>query len=311
MKNIETKWLQDFLALAEIRNFSQAASVRNVTQPAFSRRIMSLEDELGLTLIDRSKTPIELTLCGKQFKTTASSILEQLNQEVSRLSGNYFDGRHTVRLSAAHSISSTILPKLRSCFYHPSLNTRLSVMANEVDEAVELLVDGKCDFLFSFYEDKLQVAPYRSIFLGRSYLYCVTATDSMGKPIFDLNDGSDVPCLDYTPESYMGRALQRTKSTLTQNSICTSSMTDFIKALVLEGQGISWLPDYAIKNELENRRLVILPERTPVPLDLYVYRYYSKLHPSCESIWRELNKCCPIELLSGLELPNKTVGDRN
>jgi LysR family transcriptional regulator, hypochlorite-specific transcription factor HypT len=305
MKNVETKWLHDFLSLAELRNFSQAASVRNVTQPAFSRRIMSLEEELGFALIDRSKTPIELTLCGKQFKTTASSILQQLNEEVSRLSGNYFDGRHTVRLSAAHSIAISLLPKLRSCFYNPELNTRLSVVANEVDEAVELLIDGKCDFLFSFYEDKLQVAPYRSIYLGRSYLYCVSATDNNGKPIYELDKSNDVPCLDYTPESYMGRALQRAKSTLTQNSVCTSSMTDFIKELVLEGQGISWLPDYAIKNELKSGQLIILPEKDPVPLDLYVYRYYSKLHSSCEAIWRELNKCCPIEALNGLELPDR------
>ncbi|MEI8632051.1 LysR family transcriptional regulator [Vibrio sp. PP-XX7] len=44
MKNIETKWLQDFLTLAELKNFSHAAEARNVTQPAFSRRIKSLEN---------------------------------------------------------------------------------------------------------------------------------------------------------------------------------------------------------------------------------------------------------------------------
>ncbi|MCG7587367.1 LysR substrate-binding domain-containing protein [Photobacterium sp. OFAV2-7] len=299
MKNIETKWLQDFLTLADLQNFSHAAAVRNVTQPAFSRRIKSLEAELGLVLIDRSKTPIELTLNGKQFKTTAQSILNQIDEEVNRLAGSSFHGRHTVRLSAAHSVAISILPKLHSCLFNAKLNTSLSVDANEVDDAVELLIDGKCDFLFSFYEDRLQVAPYRSIYLGRSYLYCVSAVDENGEALYDLANNDDVPCLDYTPESYMGRALHRANGKLTPNTVCSSSMTDFIKALVLQGKGISWLPDYAIKEELASGQLKILTEREPVPLDLYVYRYYSKLHSSCEAMWNELSKVSPMKELSG------------
>ncbi|NAX46291.1 LysR family transcriptional regulator [Photobacterium halotolerans] len=295
MKNIETKWLQDFLTLAELRNFSHAAAVRNVTQPAFSRRIKSLEAELGLNLIDRSKTPIELTLKGKQFKTTALSILQQLDDEVNRLAGSSFLGRHTVRISSSHSMAISVLPKLHACLFNPTLNTQLSVVANEVDDAVKQLIDGKCDFLFSFYEDSLQMAPYRSVYLGRSYLYCVSAVDEHGKPLFDPADNDAVPSLDYTPESYMGRALQRANRTLTQNTVCTSSMTDFIKALVMQGKGISWLPDYAIKDELAAGRLQILTAREPVPLDLYIYRYHSRLHPTCEAIWSALSKISPID----------------
>ena len=59
--NLESKWLEDFSALAATRSFSQAAERRFVTQPAFSRRIRSLEAALGLTLVNRSRTPIELT----------------------------------------------------------------------------------------------------------------------------------------------------------------------------------------------------------------------------------------------------------
>ena len=48
MKNIETKWLEDFLILEETRNFSQAADLRNLSQSAFSRRIISLEEAIGV-----------------------------------------------------------------------------------------------------------------------------------------------------------------------------------------------------------------------------------------------------------------------
>jgi len=301
MNNIETKWLRDFIALAELSSFSLAASSRNITQPAFSRRIKSLEAELNVTLIDRSKTPIELTTSGKHFKTTAESILYQLDEEIDRLAGSSVQGRHTIRLSAAHSIAIGILPQIHECLYNPKLNASLSIVANEVDNSIERLIDGKSDFLFSFYDDRLQVAPYQSIYLGRSFLYCVSAVDEHGEPLFSLAPGSNAPTLDYTPESYMGRALKRAHSSLTTNTISTSSMSDLNKEFVLQGKGISWLPDYTIRNELKSGNLVILKEKKPVPLDLYVYRYVSRLHPSCEAVWSQLIKTCPIKELSGVK----------
>ncbi len=63
--NLETKWLEDFLELAETRNFSAAAVRRNVTQPAFSRRIRMLERSVGAELVDRGQTPIALTESGR------------------------------------------------------------------------------------------------------------------------------------------------------------------------------------------------------------------------------------------------------
>ena len=52
---MESKWLEDFVSLAETGSFSRSAALRHVTQPAFSRRIRSLEAWLGADLIDRSR----------------------------------------------------------------------------------------------------------------------------------------------------------------------------------------------------------------------------------------------------------------
>ena len=52
---METKWLEDFVSLAETRSFSRSAQVRHVTQPAFSRRIQALEAWTGIDLIDRTQ----------------------------------------------------------------------------------------------------------------------------------------------------------------------------------------------------------------------------------------------------------------
>ncbi|WFN95937.1 LysR family transcriptional regulator [Edwardsiella ictaluri] len=64
---MDVKWLEDFISLQRLGNFSAAARARNVTQPAFSRRIRALEMWLGVPLFDRSSNPILLTPYGERF----------------------------------------------------------------------------------------------------------------------------------------------------------------------------------------------------------------------------------------------------
>ena len=75
---MDTKWLEDFVSLAETRSFSRSAQLRHVTQPAFSRRIQSLEAWAGVHLVDRSSYPTQLTLAGTLFYAQALDILRSL-----------------------------------------------------------------------------------------------------------------------------------------------------------------------------------------------------------------------------------------
>jgi DNA-binding transcriptional LysR family regulator len=75
---METKWLEDFVSLAETRSFSRSAQLRHVTQSAFSRRIQSLEAWAGTDLVDRSSYPTQLTPAGQILFTQALAFLQSL-----------------------------------------------------------------------------------------------------------------------------------------------------------------------------------------------------------------------------------------
>ena len=75
---MDTKWLEDFVSLAETCSFSRSAQLRHVTQSAFSRRIQSLEAWAGFKLVDRSAYPTRLTLAGANFYVQAQEILLSL-----------------------------------------------------------------------------------------------------------------------------------------------------------------------------------------------------------------------------------------
>jgi DNA-binding transcriptional LysR family regulator len=75
---MELVWLLDFVALAKIGSFTDAAKARNSSQAAFSRRIQSLEHWVGARLFERAAFPIDLTPAGKKFAPIAQNLIAQI-----------------------------------------------------------------------------------------------------------------------------------------------------------------------------------------------------------------------------------------
>lgn len=300
MLNIETKWLLDFLKLAELRNFSKAAIERNVTQSAFSRRIQALENAVGCQLFDRDKTPVALTQSGKEFRTSARSLIIQLEYELERLNDLSILGNQKVSIVAGHSIATDILPLFKFNLFTEEQEVILDVRAIDVDDAVKMLEESACDIVLSYKNPQLLTEPYLAHKLGESKNYCVTVLSETSKsidkqnshhlePKYQLSENIITPFIMHSTSSYMGRLTRQTSSRYALKPIFSSSMTDLVKALVLQGEGVGWLPDYAIIEELEQNKLVILnPDDATVNTELYAYRSKTKLHPAGERVWKRI-----------------------
>lgn len=290
MKNIETKWLEDFLILEEYRNFSQAAEKRNLSQSAFSRRIMALEEVLEVKLFDRAATPLQLTAQGKLFHSQTRNLLQQLRDNLDELLGHNCHLAN-IKFAAAHSLSLSIMPHLIKQLSHGNDNFVYSVEAIDVDQTVNTLIEGKSDFIFSFYDEKLMQPPFIALEILQSKLYPVAPIDITGEPLFRLSDQS-IPLLNYTPNSYMGRLVNRKLAQTNQINIKTkfiSSMSELLKNMLLNQQGIAWLPEYSIREELQNRKVAILDnEELVIPIKGYIYRMDTKLNSVAEKFWNDL-----------------------
>ena len=147
--NLESKWLEDFSALAATRSFSQAAERRFVTQPAFSRRIRSLEAALGLTLVNRSHTPIELTEAGQLFLVTARNLSEQLGEVVRHLHNIEGQPGEVLQIAAAHSLTLGFFPAWMARLRREGLPLHTRLVASNVGEAVHALREGACDLILA------------------------------------------------------------------------------------------------------------------------------------------------------------------
>lgn len=299
--NLETKWLEDFLALAELRNFSRAAQLRNVTQPAFSRRIRSLEHSLGVELIDRATTPLALTPEGRLFHTTARNLLRQMEDGLHQLKGQNGVGPQPLDFAAAHSLSVTLLPELIQTMSNDGHVLRSRVESIDVDLAVEALQEGRCDFLLAFDIEALMQPPFLCLSLGRTELRPVCAPDASGMPLFRPDQSEPVPILGYSPAAFMGRqvnGLLRVIDDLPRfQPVMESSLTNLLKVMALNGSGIAWLPGYAIVDELASGQLVdfVSPEKRQEywgSVEIKLYRNDVRLHAGAEQFWSSLRKRC-------------------
>jgi len=82
---MNSRQLQYALLLAQVRNFSQVADKLGITQPALSKQIISLENELGIKLFDRNHVPLTLTPAGSYFVEKVQKMLYEEEQLIKSM----------------------------------------------------------------------------------------------------------------------------------------------------------------------------------------------------------------------------------
>lgn len=293
--NLETKWLEDFVTLAATRSFSQAAEKRFVTQPAFSRRIRSLEAMLGLTLVDRSCTPIELTEAGRLFLVTARSLVEQLGEVVRHL--HHLEGQQgeVLQIAAAHSLTLGFFPQWIADLRRDGLPLNTRLVATNVGEAVHSLREGACDLILAYYDPDaaLQMDPkiFPSLHLGTTAMLPVCATGENGAPLFDLDSGQAIPLLAYTAGAFLGRSvnLLLRQRVLRSTTVYETAMADSLKSMALQGMGVAWVPRLSVTAELARGELAICGgEHWQIPLEIRLYRCALVRKAAVRLLWRKL-----------------------
>lgn len=272
---METKWLEDFVSLAETRSFSRSAQLRHVTQPAFSRRIQALEAWAGTDLVDRRSYPTHLTPAGKILYDQALEMLQALHHTRTTLRAHGSAGHDMIEFAVSHTLAFTFFPAWVS-----RLRTQLGpfksrLIALTVHDAVMRLVEGSCDLLMT-YHHALQPLPldarrYASVTLGQELLAPYTKPDARGKPLHLLpgRTGQPLPYLGYAPGAYLGGLteiiLKKAALPLHLERVYETDMAESLKAMALQGHGVAFLPHSAVQTELEQGRLV-RAEPTGLPL---------------------------------------------
>lgn len=291
---MDTTLFDDFLELVRELNFSRAAKNRNMTQPAFSRRIRSLEEAIQTPLVLRTTRQVALTPAGKAFQLKVEAIVRMLADARAEALDAAGQAQRSLNLAATHALSYTFVPKWLMQIGGPAEIGTLNMVSDTHRQCVRLLQNGDVSFFISHKSPAGAEAMPEKQFschpVGQDRLVPLCAPASNGEPLWTLAPGStDIPFIAYAPASGLHGILEahwaqngRPNLAPAMNSVLAATNLEMAK----QGQGVAFLPHSLADSDIERGGLVRAGDaEMDVPVQLVIYRPRSRLSVHCEAFW--------------------------
>lgn len=144
--------LRYFCKLAEIENYTLAASELFISQPGLSGAIISLEKELGIKLFEKYGRNIRLTKYGEEFYKYINEALRVLDKGVSVM--HEYSGNLTgkIEIGAIPTIQTTFLPEVIGKFRKKCENIEIKVYEGHTEQIISNIKDNLYDIGFCSYD---------------------------------------------------------------------------------------------------------------------------------------------------------------
>jgi len=248
--------LEAFLQVAGQRSFSRAAEALRLTQPSVTARIQSLERDLGEPLFERNGRGVSLTEAGSAFMPHAQRVLKALQDGRDAIQSLQQLELGTLRLAAAPTIGTYVLPGLLKEFrerypgIEVSVRTEYSdqivqmVLADDVQVGLERAISHADCVTVPLYEDEVVlVASQQHPFAARG---TASVEDLSGQALIMFNRGSSYYTL-------VDNALRQAGAPV--SPAMELDNMEAAKKMVQEGLGIAMLPKVAVERELQQGEL--------------------------------------------------------
>lgn len=142
---MELRHLRYFAAVAAHGSFSRAAKNLHLTQPALSRQVKDLEDELGVPLFDRGTNSVTLTEAGEMFYEEARDLLARADQAIQRMRGKARS--EVLRVGYSPSLTAGIMPRALERFQNTVRCARIELEDLTPREISEKAARGRLDLV--------------------------------------------------------------------------------------------------------------------------------------------------------------------
>lgn len=295
--HLELTWLEDCIELAESLNFSRAAIARNVTQPAFSRRIQSLEEWLGTPIFERNRRGVSLTRAGEIFIQQAPELIRALYTLRSEVIDASVDSKPDVIFSATHSLSFSFFPKFLSNNEKIARYGSFRLLSDTLSACERMIAKGDAQFLLCYYHPHMHIhleqKKFLSVRLGQEMLIPYTRREPLtGQPLWKASGDRRFPFLSFSAESGLGRIISNTSSVNRakrgMDVVFTADLAATLLAMVKAGDGIAWLPATLAEPDVQAGNIMVAAPRESdlwIPIDIRLFRPAAKMSRPVEELW--------------------------
>jgi DNA-binding transcriptional LysR family regulator len=258
-RQMELRQLRYFLGVADFKSFSRAAIAVRVAQPALSRQVRKLEEEIGVALFYRDGRGAILTEHGERYYRKVCNILRQLDQAVADLQTDSEVPTGEVTLGVPAQLGPRFVSQIIHSFRDRYPSARIRVAEACSHQIAEWLQSSRVDVGFVYDAHTYRNLPTKVVVEEALYLVGPHASRHTAGKSVPFRQVAKLPLLLPNLGSTLcqrveGAALQlgvQAKYELSIDSLAS------IKQLVIDGVGYTILPYAAVYDEVQRAQLSV------------------------------------------------------
>ncbi len=256
---LNLRQLHVFQAVAETGGITSGSERLHISQPAVSKHIHDLEDELGTTLFDRHPRGVSLTASGAVLLRHArrlQALEEDARDELASLQG-IRSGR--LAIGASTTIGSYLLPPVLDRFYRHHPGIRISLVVGNTRHIQQQLADYALDI--GLTEGFVEPDFHAEVFASDRLVPVASPAFARGHAIDDLSRLAAAPCIMRESGSGTRAVIERAfaRHALQPHELMSLGSSEAIKRIAASGLGYTIISRLAVAEELADGRLAELP----------------------------------------------------
>lgn len=267
------KSLNYFIEVAKEKSFTNASKNLFVCQSALSKAIKTFENELDITLIDRTSKHFKLTPEGQLLYENGVIALKVINEQLEMLLDSVSIEKGKIKVGVPPVISTIYFTSIIKSFKDNFHSINLQIIEAGANTVKDKVHNGEIDIgvvILPFSSDEFNITPIFSadvvVVANKSHPFAsreeVSLLEIKDEPLISLNE---------TYMLYDRIKIRCNEAGFEPNIICTSSQWDFIAEMVALNQGISILPK-PILSKFHSKNIKAIPYQGRISLE---YCFYS------------------------------------
>lgn len=274
---MELRQLVTFVRIVETQSFTRAAESLGYTQAAVTIQIRELEREFGTKFFERIGRNIALTPPGEQFAQYARDILHQA-EEARKALGAPVRGRSSLRIGTLESLQSAKLPPVIRRFYLNRPELSLKIVTGSPQELLDRMNRNEVDLVYLLDHRLNDQRWVKALEQPEPIVFVCSARNHLAKARdIPLDSLWDQPFFLTESESNYRRALDQLLAAERRSvhPVCETGSTALITRLIGENQGVSFLPRFAVEEDIRRGTLAEL-DVAGFRLEMYRQVFYHR-----------------------------------
>ncbi|WP_110649032.1 LysR substrate-binding domain-containing protein [Salinicola peritrichatus] len=268
-RDLSLRKLRYFQAVAESGTVTQAAVDLNVSQSSITTGVREIEEQLGVSLFQRTSQGMLLTQQGSRFLNQVQHVFQAVDEAFDGLQDSSASVTGSLDLATSYTVAGYFLPPLLARFQRRYPGVRLRVNEAPRPEILDGLRNGRFDLgiVLTSNVDQTSQVERQPLLHSKRRLWVNSHHPLLEREEIRLRDLVDEPYIMLTVDEAEHTAMRYWKPAgLSPKVLFKTLSVEAVRSMVANGTGISILSDMVYRPwSLEGRRIVHIDLIDPVP----------------------------------------------